>query len=33
MAQIGEMFINFHSLVVRDGIDPRVAHHEFLKID
>ena len=27
------MFINFHTLVVRDGIDPQAAHREFLKID
>ena len=32
-AQIGIMFINFHTLVVRDGIDPQAAHREFLKID
>lgn len=27
------MFIDFHTCVVRDGIDPQVAHREFLKID
>ena len=27
------MFINFHTLIVRDGIDPQAAHREFLKID
>jgi hypothetical protein len=27
------MFIDFHTLVVRDGIDPQAAHREFLKID
>jgi hypothetical protein len=27
------MFIDFHNIVVRDGIDPQDAHREFLKID
>ena len=27
------MFIDFHTLVVRDGIDPKAAHKEFMKID
>ena len=27
------MFIIFHTLVVRDGVDPLKAHREFLKID
>jgi hypothetical protein len=27
------LFIDFHTLVVRDGIDPEKAHREFLKID
>lgn len=27
------LFIQFHSMVVRDGIDPLVAHQAFLKID
>lgn len=27
------LFIEFHTLVVRDGIDPQAAHREFLKID
>ncbi len=27
------MFIDFHTLIVRDGIDPQAAHREFLKID
>ena len=27
------MFLDFHTLVVRDGIDPQAAHREFLKID
>jgi hypothetical protein len=25
--------IEWHTIVVRDGIDPQVAHNEFLKID
>jgi hypothetical protein len=31
--KVAQMFIDFHTLVVRDGIDPLVAHREFLKID
>lgn len=31
--QIAQLFIDFHTMVVRDGIDPQVAHREFLKID
>ena len=27
------MFIDFHMIVFRDGIDPQKAHKEFLKID
>ncbi len=27
------MFIDFHTLIVRDGIDPEAAHKQFLKID
>jgi hypothetical protein len=27
------MFIDFHTCVTRDGIDPQRAHREFLKID
>lgn len=27
------LFINFNTLVVRDGIDPQVAHEAFLAID
>ena len=27
------LFIDFHKLVVRDGVDPQNAHREFLKID
>lgn len=26
------MFIDFHTMVVRDGIDPKISHEEFLKI-
>lgn len=27
------LFIDFHTMVVRDGIDPQVAHRAFLLID
>ena len=27
------MFIDFHTLIVRDGINPEAAHKQFLKID
>jgi hypothetical protein len=27
------MMIDFHKVVVRDGIDPQAAHQQFLKID
>ncbi len=27
------MFIDFHTLVVKDGFDPKILHQEFLKID
>ncbi len=27
------MFIDFHTLIVRDGIDPQAVHKQFLKID
>lgn len=30
--RVQQMFIVFHTLVVRDGIDPQRAHREFLKI-
>jgi hypothetical protein len=30
---IAMTFIHFHTMVVRDGIDPQVAHKELLKID
>jgi hypothetical protein len=32
-ARIGRLFIDFQTLVVRDGIDPQVAHRAFLAID
>lgn len=27
------LFVDFHTIVVRDGIDPSVAHEAFLAID
>ena len=30
---VAAVFIEFHTMVVRDGIHPQVAHAEFLKID
>jgi hypothetical protein len=27
------MMIDFHKIVVRDGVDPQAAHQQFLKID
>jgi hypothetical protein len=33
LEKVALMFIDFHTLVVRDGIDPQAAHREFLKID
>jgi len=27
------MLLDFHTMVVRDGIDPQVAHRAFLEID
>ena len=27
------MFVAFHAMVVRDGIDPQVVHTAFLEID
>ena len=33
LGKVMMMFIDFHTLVVRDGIDPQVLHKEFLKID
>jgi hypothetical protein len=32
-ASVAQIFIDFHSMVVRDGIDPKVAHRAFLEID
>lgn len=32
-ARIARLFIDFQTLVVRDGIDPQVAHRAFLQID
>ena len=31
--KIGQLFVDFHTMVVRDRIDPQHAHAEFLKID
>jgi len=31
--QIAQVMIHFHTVVVRDGIDPKVAHAAFLGID
>jgi hypothetical protein len=31
--QATQILIDFHTMVVRDGIDPQRAHQEFLKID
>lgn len=31
--QIANVFIDFQAIVVEDGIDPKLAHAEFLKID
>lgn len=31
--QVGQVMIHFHTVVVRDGIDPQVAHAAFLGID
>lgn len=30
---LAQVFIQFHTMVVRDGIDPRVAHEALLGID
>jgi len=27
------LMVDFHTLVVRDGLDPQVVHREFLKVD
>jgi hypothetical protein len=31
--QVALMLTDFHQIVVRDGIDPQVAHKAFLEID
>jgi hypothetical protein len=31
--QVASVFIDFHTMVVRDGVLPEIAHREFLKID
>ncbi len=31
--KVARMFIDFHTVVVRDGVAPEAAHREFLKID
>ena len=31
--KIAALFIDFHTCVVRDGVDVQAAHREFLKID
>ncbi len=28
-----QLFLDWHAIVVRDGVDPQKAHEEFLKID
>jgi hypothetical protein len=28
-----QMFLDFHAMVVRDGIDPQALHAEMLKVD
>lgn len=33
MESIAMLFIDFHTLVVRDGIDPQTAHEAFLAVD
>lgn len=33
IASVARVFVDFNSLVVRDGIDVDAAHKEFLKID
>lgn len=32
-ARIARLFIDFQTLVVRDGLDPQAVHHAFLAID
>jgi hypothetical protein len=31
--QVAQIFIDFHTLVVRDGVDVQAVHRAFLKID
>jgi len=31
--QVALMMVDFHTMVVRDGLDPQTVHREFLKID
>lgn len=31
--RLAKLFIDFHDIVVRDGIDPQAAHKAFLKIE
>ncbi|SDR63363.1 hypothetical protein SAMN05519103_08533 [Rhizobiales bacterium GAS113] len=31
--QVAQLFLDFHTAVVRDGIDPQAAHEAFLAID
>ncbi len=31
--KVAQLFSDFHTMVVRDGIDPQAAHREFLKVD
>ncbi len=31
--KVAMLFVDFHTLIVRDGIAPLAAHREFLKID
>lgn len=33
VSDVAMVFINFHTIVVRDGVDPQVAHEAFLVID
>jgi len=31
--QVAMVFVHFHTIVTRDGIDPRIAHKAFLEIE
>lgn len=33
LADVAMVFIHFHTMVVRDGVDPQVAHEAMLAID